>query len=261
MTISTKRFYSLERGNNKINKYLKNKKYVALPLSKRMIGNAVSHCGISYYAAKVMIAAAIQTFLNNIGYNLPDINERVAKACTPSRGAIADYVDETAAEKLAWFRREIRGKVLFGSFDKGHKKGIGHLVKFIAFWCDTTDMVQVYLLDCEASEGTSFECARAINFSMTRLDAEGFFAQLSGQNTDAGGGGVCKSLECELLKVNRVKIGQYTYLRLTCSQHGHQLTLGNPMKKLLGEGQLNRQNVSQLLHSVYNLQEGGGGAI
>ena len=47
---------------------------------------------------------------------------------------------------------------------------------------------------------------------MSRLDVEGFFAQLTGQNTDAGGGGVGKSLECELLKVNRIVIGKYKYL-------------------------------------------------
>ena len=80
-----------------------------------------------------MIAATIQTFFSNIGHNIPDINERFAVTCTPSRSAIADYVDKTAAEKLAWFRQEIREKVLFGSFDKGHKKGIEHFINFIAF--------------------------------------------------------------------------------------------------------------------------------
>ena len=66
-----------------------------------MIGNTVSHCDISFYAAKVMISAAIQTFLNNIGFHLLDINKRVTEVCTPSRSAIADYVYEPAAEKLA----------------------------------------------------------------------------------------------------------------------------------------------------------------
>ena len=107
-----------------------------------MIVNAVSYCGI--YATKVMIAAAIQTFLNNIEFHLPDINGIVTEACTPSHTASVNYIDEAAAKKLAWFKQEIRGKVLFGSFDKKHKKRIGPFVKFIVFWCDKTNMVQVY---------------------------------------------------------------------------------------------------------------------
>ena len=42
-------------------------------------------------------------------------------------------------------------------------------------------MIQVYLIDCKASEGTLLDCARAINFPMTRLEVEGFFAQLFGE--------------------------------------------------------------------------------
>ena len=63
------------------------------------------------------------------------------------------------------------------------------------------------------------------------------------------------------MKVNIIVIRQCTYLRPTYLQHGHQITLGNPMKKLLVERQLNRQNMTQFLHLVYNLQEGGGEAI
>ena len=91
----------LEWDNNKVKKYLKTKKYIALPFLKLMIGNAVSHYDLSFYPSKVKIVAAIQTFLNNIGFHLLVINKRVTEVCTPSRSAIADYVYEPAAEKLA----------------------------------------------------------------------------------------------------------------------------------------------------------------
>ena len=34
--------------------------------------------------------------------------------------------------------------------------------------------VQVYLLDCDVSEGTSKSCAAVINFSLSRLDSSDF---------------------------------------------------------------------------------------
>ena len=95
---------------------------------------------------------------------------------------------------------------------------------------------------------------------MTRLDAADFFAKLSGQCTDAGGGGVGESLFKELQKVERVLDGS-TYLAPTCSLHAHQLNLANPIKKLIGEGALGKQNAMQLMHSLFNLQIGGGGTF
>ena len=85
------------------------------------------------------------------------------------------YIDNTAASKLVWVWIEVKRKIIVFAYDKGHKGGIGYFVKFIAYWDDKENKVQVYLLDCEASEGASADCAQAIHFSLTRLDATGFF--------------------------------------------------------------------------------------
>ena len=73
-------------------------------------------------------------------------------------------------------------------------------------------------------------------------------------------GGVGENLKNELVKVDRV-LNPDTYLAPTCSLHCHQLTLSNSTKKLIGDGGLGTHNVLQLLHSLYNLQSGGGGSF
>ena len=262
-SVSTKRLKWLERCTeiveNMIN-FTKRKRHIASPFSRRIIGTALAHCGISFYAAEIFYAAAIRAFLHNINYTITGINDKIAASFIPSRTSFAQYVYETAAEKLAWLRKEIIGKKLYMSCDKGNKKGIGHFIKFICFWDARTKQVKVYLLDCDASEGTSKDCAAAINFSLTRLDSPENFTKLYGQNTDAGGGGVGTSLAKELDSFDRIYC-ILSYLHPTCSLHGHQLVLSNPVKKLIGDGGLGKQNALQLLHSIYNLQTGGGGTF
>ena len=82
---------------------------------------------------------------------------------------------------------------------------------------------------------------------------------LSGQNTDAGGGGTGKSFKKELTKFSRVDPS--LYMDATCAIHGHNLTLKNPVAQLFGKGGLSERNALQLIHSAYNLQYGGGGGM
>ena len=133
-------------------------------------------------------------------------------------------------------------------------------MKIVSYWDDDTKKVRKYLLDCEASGGTSKNCADAINFSLSRLDADGFHVLLSGQCTDAGGGGVGQSLFVELKKVNRI-LDPNNYLLPTCSLHALQLVLSNPIIKCIGGTGLGIQTAPQLLHSLYNLCTGGGGTF
>ena len=74
------------------------------------------------------------------------------------------------------------------------------------------------------------------------------------------GGGVGEHLKKELVLVDRV-LNPDTYLSPTCTLHAVQLTLSNPTKNLMGDGGLGQQNVLQLLHSLFNLQSGGGGSF
>ena len=236
----------------KIHKTINKKIYIATPLSRRIIGTVVSQTGVSFYDAEILFSAAIRCFLDDVGLGGESQNKKIAESCTPCRATIGKYIDETAAEKLAWLRQKVEDKLLYLSCDKGHKKGIGHFVKYISFYDDIQDKVVKYLLDSEASGGATSDCAIGIDFSFTRLDKTNVRTKVSGQCTDAGGGGVGENLKNELVKVDRV-LNPDTYLAPTCSLHGHQLNLSNPTKKLIGDGGLGTQNVLQLLHSLYNL--------
>ena len=79
------------------------------------------------------------------------------------------------------------------SADKGHKKGIGHFVKYLSFFSKVNDRVKTQLLNVDASSGTSKDCANAVDFSVKKVDPPGEKKKLDGQMTDAGGGGTGKS--------------------------------------------------------------------
>ena len=193
------------------------------------MGTAVARTGVSFYSAELLYSASVRAFLHNVGLDEDDINQAISQSCTPSRKSFGEYIDETAAEKLAWLREELRDKVVFLACDKGHKKGIGHFVKFVCYWDDEVGKVEKYLMDCEASGGSMVDCVKAIDFSMGRLDLEQSRLLLAGQCTDAGGGGVGEDLKKELIKVNRVS-NPVTYLAPTCSLHAIQLLLCNAVK-------------------------------
>ena len=57
------------------------------------------------------------------------------------------------------------GLEIFLAADKGHKKGIGHFVKFVCFWDEVLKKAAKYLLDCEASGGATIDCARALDYA------------------------------------------------------------------------------------------------
>ena len=189
-TISKKRLRFLEKEAKRMNtlkKALRKKNSFASPISQRILGSAVARSGISFYDAELLCAASVRAFLHDVGITAPALNEKVARSCTPSRATFTEYIDETAAEKLAYLRESVKGKFLYLSCDKGNKKGIAHFVKIISYWNEDENKVSRYLLNCEASGGTSKNCANAINVSFTRLDDEDFYTLLSGQCTDAGG--------------------------------------------------------------------------
>jgi hypothetical protein len=55
---------------------------------------------------------------------------------------------------------------VFMSCDKGNKKGLSHFVKILSWWDKIQKKVQTFVLDVDASEGTSEGCAKAIEHSM-----------------------------------------------------------------------------------------------
>jgi hypothetical protein len=139
----------------------------------------------------------------------------------------------------------------FMSCDKGNKKGLSHFVKILSWWDKIQEKVQTFVLDVDASEGTSKGCAKAIEHSMKKLNHM-IALLLTGQTTDSGGGGVLESLMEELKQRN---LCNPTYLAVSCALHAVQMLLANPVKKTLGKGKLEKRNMMQMLHSAYNLQE------
>ena len=123
-----------------------------------------------------------------------DLDEAVPKACVPSQSEMNKILEEEAAKKFILTRNELSDEEvkLYLSADKGHKKGIGHFVKYLSFFSKVNDRVKKQLLDVDASGGTSEDCANAIDFSVKKVDPPGEEKKLDGQMTDAGGGGQVK---------------------------------------------------------------------
>ena len=240
-------------------------RYIASPKSKILWSTLAALCPISLRHLELIAATTIQIFLsdNKLLPSLsdPELNDRIAKAFSPSQSFLRNVIHEGACIKLAILRKKIKGKNIAGGFDKANKKGVPHFVKFKCFWDDENDCAVFYLLDADGAAGKTIDASDSINFSMTRIDfTELPKTKLGAQMTDAGGGGVGSDLARALDTKNRIT-DITRYLQPTCALHGWQLALSNPIQRLIGEGSLNAMNAMQLLHSAYNLQEGGGGVF
>ena len=107
-------------------------------------------------------------------------------------------------------------------------------------------------LDTDAPGGTREETGDGIHTSLTKLDSSTRRVLLTGQHGDAGCGGTDASLIEGLLVKNRIQdIDEY--LSSTCGNHGLNLTLSVPVIKCFGTGGLDKRNILQFLHSVWNL--------
>ena len=111
------------------------------------------------------------------------------------------------------------------------------------------------MLDMDASGGTSSAAAEGIQASMEKLKATAGAPthRLSGQCTDRGGGGVLDDLAKHLKLLGLCML--QNYLIANCGLHAIQLQLRNSAITTFGEGALDNVNATQLLHSVYRLQE------
>jgi len=146
------------------------------------------------------------------------------------------------------------GKFIYIACDKGNKKGVSHFVKVLCWWQEGRVFAQV--LDI-ASGGTTEECADAILASMNKLKALDGDAThlLCGQGADSGGGGVLDGLTEALKQRSNLCIPMNEHLVANCCVHALQLQLRNAAVSVFGEGGLEKINVMQMLHSVYDLQE------
>ena len=169
----------------------------------------------------------------------------------PSDGYLRNIMMDQAGNDLMSLGQKIkRNNVpVCVACDKGNKKGVGHFVKHLCWFDFSTMRVHKQMLDMDASDGTSEDCALAIKHSLFKLGGD---ILLNGQCTDSGGGGVLEGLSSKLLEL---ALCDSDYLVAACSIHALQLQLSNAVKKVIGHGGLDKRNALQMLHSVYDLQE------
>jgi hypothetical protein len=173
----------------------------------------------------------------------------------PSETYLRDMLFTSAAEVILQLSHKLRDiQTVFIACDKGNKRGVSHFVKILSWYDRKTMSVTKQLLDIDASEGLTEDCANAIMFSLKKVGG----IKLQGQCTDSGGGGVLDGLHRAIAQRQLCRNG---YLVASCSLHNLQLSVANPIKQLLGDGGLEKKNVMQLLHSIYDLQDSLGNEV
>lgn len=215
------------------------------PFTRSLLGVGLSSApSLPLLQAAHIMPMFVGAFLSNHGLMDKTKIDRFSK-CFPSEAYFRDLMYTFAAENLLELGEKLKGKYVFLSCDKGNKKGVGHFVKVLS-WFDSTKVYK-QCLDIDGSEGTTAQCADAIRASLKKVGVE----KLQGQTTDSGGGGVLDGLAAALLSRT---LCSPNYLVASCSLHNLQLTIAKPIKETMGEGGLDKRNVMQLLHAVYDLQ-------
>ena len=245
-----------ELAMNIITKIKKKKCTVTNALSRRLLGIAAAISPkTSSDNLKKMIPLIFSSFLCECDF--PFMFEDLSTSTVKS-GAVKSMVIDTATDSLFIARNEIlkENSGLFLSCDKGHSGNVGHFVKKLSWWSEEEKRIKVLTLDTDDSDGSSADCADAIQFSLNKL----FFdvpLVLRGQTTDSGGGGTGFSLARELEK-RAITCGP-KFLVSFCTLHMLQLCLSNGVKETYGEGGFLpdgnfKRNAMQLVHGAYNLQ-------
>lgn len=131
----------------------------------------------------IVFSCVIKAILLEAGLDFS--NENIT-AAVPSCTVLPDLLDEHSAEIRAILQKMIKGKKIYGNFDRANK-GIHHMIKGISFWY--VDSVYTFLLDNEASLGNNLNGSKAINLRLKNVNYIGVPKTcLNGQSTDGGRG-------------------------------------------------------------------------
>ena len=183
---------------------MQKKKYVGSKLSRDIFASAFAHVpAASSSGREILISVSVYSFLKDVGWSKKNLARKVSRSSTPSQSCMEKILAESAARKFVLLKNDLESKrvKLYLACDKENKKGISHFVNNLAYWCEKEKCVKKVLLDVDASAGTSKACAEAVDHSLKKVDLPEERKILSGQNTDAGGGGTGKSFRIELTKV------------------------------------------------------------
>jgi len=209
-------------------------------------------------AAQYLVPLIVMAFFHDTGlfkYGTFDRDEYATSF--PSDWYLRKMTQHQAARDTISMSKRLATKKIYMSCDKGNKKGIGHFVKVLSDWDDENGVVNTQVLDIDASGGKDDECALAIQASMNKLKVEDDSDThlLYGHTTDSGGGGVLENLGNSMRRLPNLCAPRRNYKIANCTIHAINLQLSNAVKQALGEGSLEKINASQLLHTVYRMQE------
>ncbi len=190
-------------------------------------------------------------------------SENIAKT-VPSASTLKEFVIDAATDSAfqAWKEIVEDNCKLFLLCDKGAKKTANaHFVKILCWWSKLDKKTKTFKIDSDNMDRTSMACAHAIKHALSQLfgGEENILAILFGQAPDSGGGGTGNSFYKELTKLGLLSSSK-SYLKAFCTLHCIQLTLQNPISRVLGQGGLGkdgkyRTNAMQALHGLHNLQK------
>jgi len=206
-------------------------------------------------AAQHFIPMVVHAFLYDTGtFDKLDRNQ-IAKSF-PSNWTLRQMMLKQAARDSMSLGLRLADKKTCIAADKGNKRNVGHLVKFLSWMEPAPAKAYKQLLDIDAAGGSSKECAKGVQASIDKLKAhdDDETHKLHGQDADSGGGGTLDSLHKEMRVLN-LCMPDEEHLTAGCAIHAIQLQLGNAIRETFGAGALDKVNAMQLLHSVYRLQE------
>jgi hypothetical protein len=177
----------------------------------------VSVPGFSLTGAELAIQLVVATFLADSNLIDDKIDLPLFSKSFVSAHNLRDMLISSAVDSLIEIGNQIQlADDVFMSCNEGNKKGLSHFVKVLS-WCDKVEkQVQTFVLDIDASEGTSEGCAEAIEHSIKKLNHAIALLILTGQTSDSGGGGALESLMSELNKRN---LCTPTHLVASCALH------------------------------------------
>jgi len=257
LTADLNRWWNDSNTLSRIRNKLQQKQHTATTMfSQGLWAIAMSACpALANSAAQFLFPIVFLAFFHDTGL-FDKLELPLVATSFPSNWSFWKFTIHQAARDTIMLGHELKQQRICVAADKGNKKGIGHFAKVLSKW-KRTGGVATYLLDIDASGGTSEECAVAIEASIGKLkdlEDDKNSHLLHGQTTDSGGGGTLQSLH-NALKQRESCVPDDQHLIANCTIYSHQVGLKSAVETAFGTGALDKVNAMQLLHSVYRLQE------
>jgi hypothetical protein len=239
----------------------KSQQYNGTELGRRLYGAALALSPTtSLENFELTAALTLAAFMADAG---APIDLAKCADALPSQSTLKRLVHKAATDSIFNASQEIveDAAKVFLICDKGAggKVANAHFVKILSWYSHREQRVKTFNVDTDEAAGKSENAGDAVDHSLTKMFGDRSKDILYGQATDSGGGGVGWSLKAQL-DAKELTCPHELYLVSFCTLHCIQLTLGNPIEHVLGQGgkekdgNAYKQTAMQLLHGVYNLQ-------